>query len=148
MSEHMSTNEELPENVAELPEIVPASAEESAPKKVIGRPITKETAKQYQLSAARAKRLRKQARADMLNAMCTKLNLGDELVKAFTSNDEKRIAIVEKALRIVGLTHDQSSEALAKRFEVKADQNVNGKIDNTMHFIIEEAKAPQEEGNG
>ena len=55
----------------ELPEITPHSAPETAPKrkKVIGRPITKENAKQYQLSAARAKRLRKEARARMLSAL-------------------------------------------------------------------------------
>lgn len=150
----MSNKYQDPENVADLPtlklpedretsrETSPDSAPQPAPKpkKVIGRPITKENAKQYQLSAAKAKKIRKQARAAMLNAMVTKLSLGDELVKAFRSNDEKRIAIVEKALRIVGLTHDQSSEAMAQRFEVKTDANINAKTDNTLHFIIEDAK--------
>lgn len=110
-------------------EIDQPSAEESAPeppkKKVIGKPITKENAKQYQLSAARAKRLRKEARAKMLDAMCNSLDLGAELVKAFKSNDDKRIAIVEKALRIVGLTHDQSQEAIAQKLEFKGDLNSN-----------------------
>lgn len=76
--------EELPENIADAPEVSLPSAQESAqkPKKVIGRPITKENAKQYQLNAARAKKLRKEARAAMLAAMCTKLDLGEQLVDA------------------------------------------------------------------
>ena len=50
-------------------------------KKLRGKPITKETAKQYQLSAARAKALRKEARMKMLAALTTELDLGEELKK-------------------------------------------------------------------
>lgn len=141
----MSTEQELPENIADAPEIEPPSAQEPAkkPKKVIGRPITKETAKQYQLSAAKAKRLRKEARAQMLQAMCTKLNLGDELVKAFLNNDDRRINIVEKALRIVGLTHDQSSDAIAQKISLDAKANV--KKDSTVKLILEDLTKPEEE---
>lgn len=121
------------------------SAEEtaSAPKKVIGRPITKETAKQYQLSAARAKRLRKEARAKMLEAMCTKLELGDEMVNAIKKNDDTKMNIIEKALKIVGLTHDQSSEATAQKLEVKSDSNVKGNF--TTDLKINFVDAPKKE---
>ena len=127
---------ELPENIADAPQIDPPSAPETAPKrkKVIGRPITKETAKQYQLSAARAKRLRKEARAAMLQAMCTKLDLGDQLVDAIRKNDLTKISIVEKALTIVGLTHNQSSEAIAQKISLnaKTDNRVSGNVNITV----------------
>lgn len=135
--------EELPENIADSPEIEPPSAQEPAhkPKKVIGRPITKETAKQYQLSAAKAKRLRKEARQKMLQAMCTELDLGKELVDAIRKNDLTKISIVDKALTIVGLQHMQSDEAVAQRFDIKSDSKV--KSDSTIKLVIEDATKPE-----
>ena len=133
--------EELPENIADAPEIELPSA-----KKVRGRPITKENAKQYQLSAAKAKKMRKEARAAMLQAMCTKLDLGDQLVDAIRKNDLTKISIVEKALTIVGLTHNQSSEAIAQKISLnaKTDANVNAKVElPNINITFEDAK-PEE----
>lgn len=121
--------------------VLPDSAD-SSQKQVRGRPFTKENAKTMQLSAAKAKRQRKEARLAMLNAMCTQLNLGDELVTAIKQNDEVKIAIVEKALRIVGLTHDQSEQAIAQKMEIKADANV--KKDSTVKLVIEDFTKPEE----
>lgn len=106
---------------------VPTSATKS-PRKSPGRPFTKENAKQMQLSAAKAKRMRKEARAKMLQAMCTKLDLGEQLVDAINKNDLTKMNIVEKALVIVGLTHNQSSEAVAQKLnvEAKTDSKVTG----------------------
>ena len=113
------------------------SAQETAPspkKKVVGRPITKETAKKYQLSAAAAKKRRKEERAKMLNALTTQLDLGDELVKAFCSGDERRINIIDKALKIVGLRFEDS--------EAVQNVNVNAKTENrtsmkgTIEFVL------------
>lgn len=105
----------------------PVSAVKS-PRKSPGRPFTKENAKQMQLSAAKAKRMRKEARLKMLNAMCTKLDLGEQLVDAINKNDLTKMNIVEKALVIVGLTHNQSSEAVAQKLnvEAKTDSKVTG----------------------
>lgn len=150
----MSNNYPDPENVADMPtleipgeheiptETPPDSASKPAPKpkKVIGRPITKENAKQYQLSAARAKRLRKEARAKMLAALAERMDLGNELFKAMKGKDDKYLGMIERATRLVGLQHDQSPEAIAQRFEVKSDANINAKTDNTLHFIIEDVK--------
>lgn len=106
---------------------VPTSATKP-PRKSPGRPFTKENAKQMQLSAAKAKRMRKEARAKMLQAMCTKLDLGEQLVDAINKNDLTKMNIVEKALIIVGLTHNQSSEAVAQKLnvEAKTDSKVTG----------------------
>lgn len=132
--------EELPENIADSPEIHPPSASETAPKrkKVIGRPITKENAKQYQLSAARAKRLRKEARAKMLAALTESMDLGQELLKAMKGQDEKYLGMIEKATRLVGLQHDQSEDAIAQKISLNAKTDANVKSDNKIEIVVKE----------
>ena len=116
---------------------------ENQPKKVRGRPIKSgEMAKQYQLSAARAKRLRKEARMKMLNALTEHLDLGEELLKALRSRDMNYLAMIEKATRLTGLQHDQSQEAIAQKFEVSANANV--KKDSTVKLVIEDFTKPEE----
>ena len=127
------------DEIREEPEVNPASAAKPQ-RKSPGRPFTKETAKVMALSAARAKKQRKEARMKMLNAMCTELDLGEELVKAIRQNDDVKMGIVEKALKIVGLTHDQSPESLAQRLEVKADTNNNHT--GSLKLVIEDMTKP------
>ena len=127
---------ELPENIAGAPEIELTSVEKSLkPKrKSNGRPFTKENAKAMQLSAAKAKAMRKEARAKMLQAMCTSLDLGKELVDAIKKNDLTKITIVDKALHIVGLQHDQSPDAQAQKIslDAKTDNKVSGNVNITV----------------
>lgn len=126
----------LPENIADAPEIELPSVEKSLkPKrKSNGRPFTKENAKAMQLSAAKAKAMRKEARAKMLQAMCTSLDLGKELVDAIRKNDLTKITIVDKALHIVGLQHDQSPDAQAQKIslDAKTDNKVSGNVNITV----------------
>ena len=123
---------ELPENIADTPEIeLPIATKPPKPKrKSPGRPFTKENAKAMQLSAAKAKAMRKEARAKMLQAMCTSLDLGKELVDAIKKNDLTKITIVDKALHIVGLQHDQSPDAQAQKISLnaKTDNKVSGNV--------------------
>ena len=125
---------ELPENIADAPEIPIPSATKPQKKKPRGRPITSENARQMAISAAKAKKIRKDARNQMLAALTTKLDLGDELVKAWKSNDDKQMALIEKALRIVGLHHDQSADAVAQKIAVdaKTDNKVSGNVNITI----------------
>ena len=140
----------------ELPEITPPSAPEielpsvekslKPKRKSNGRPFTKENAKAMQLSAARAKAMRKEARAKMLAAMCTSLDLGKELVDAIKKNDLTKISIVDKALHIVGLQHDQSEDAIAQKISLnaKTDANVNARVElPNINITFEDAK-PEE----
>lgn len=124
----------------ELPEIELPSVEKSLkPKrKSNGRPFTKENAKAMQLSAARAKKMRKEARAQMLQAMCTSLDLGKELVDAIKKNDLTKISIVDKALHIVGLQHDQSPDAVAQKISLNAKTDANVKSDNKIEIVVKE----------
>lgn len=127
---------ELPEIIADAPQIELPSVEKSLkPKrKSNGRPFTKENAKAMQLSAAKAKAMRKEARAKMLQAMCTSLDLGKELVDAIRKNDLTKITIVDKALHIVGLQHDQSPDAQAQKISLDArtDNKVSGNVNITV----------------
>ena len=80
--------EELPEiTPPSAPEIELPSANKSQRKKPRGCPFTKENAKAMQLSAAKAKKMRKEARAKMLAALTTRLDLGDELYRAMHSKN-------------------------------------------------------------
>lgn len=121
---------ELPENIADAPEIPIPSANKSQRKKPRGRPFTHENAKEMQISAAKAKAMRKEARAKMLAAMCTSLDLGKELVDAIRKNDLTKITIVDKALHIVGLQHEQSPDAVAQKISLnaKTDNKVSGNV--------------------
>lgn len=133
---------ELPENIADAPEIPLPSATKPQKKKPRGRPITSENAKQMAISAAKAKKIRKEARNEMLATLTTKLDLGDELVKAWQMCDEKQMNLIEKALRIVGLHHDQSPDAQAQKIALDAKANV--KKDSTVKLIIEDMTKPEE----
>lgn len=133
---------ELPENIADAPEIPIPSATKPQKKKPRGRPITSANAKQMAISAAKAKKIRKEARNDMLATLTTKLDLGDELVKAWQMCDEKQMNLIEKALRIVGLHHDQSPDAQAQKIALDAKANV--KKDSTVKLIIEDMTKPEE----
>lgn len=114
------------------------------PKKRIpnGRLITKETARQYQISAAKAKRLRKEARMKMLAALTTSLDLGQELLKAMNKRDEAYLGMIEKATRLTGLQWEQSDEGREQRLHVNSKSEVNhsGKVATSLKFIIEDAK--------
>ena len=105
--------------------------------------ITKENARQFALSAAAAKRRRKQARAEMLAKLTTELDLGDELVKAWKDSDEAKMALIEKALRIVGLHHDQSDEARVQNLKVESKAEVHSNVVGGIQVEFTEATKPE-----
>ena len=124
---------ELHENIVDTPEI-PVQSATKPRRRGPGRRITKENAKEMAISAAKAKAMRKEARAKMLQAMCTSLDLGKELVDAIKKNDLTKITIVDKALHIVGLQHDQSPDAQAQKISLnaKTDNKVSGNVNITV----------------
>ena len=124
---------DLPENIADAPEI-PVQSAAKPPRKSPGRPFTKDNAKQMAISAAKAKKMRKEARNRMLATLTTELDLGEELVKAWKHCDDKQMALIEKALRIVGLHHDQSPDAQAQKIslDAKTDNKVYGNVNITV----------------
>lgn len=138
--------EELPENIADTPEVELPSATKPR-NRGPGRRITKENAKQMAISAAKAKKLRKEARAKMLAALTTKLDMGEELYLAMYNKDEKYLGMIERATRLVGLQHDQGPDAIAQKISVnaKTDANVNAKLElPNINITFEDAK-PKEQ---
>jgi hypothetical protein len=137
----MSTDSELPENIADAP-VFDAPSATKPKRKSPGRPFTPENAKQFALSAAKAKKLRKEARAKMLLALTTRLDMGEELYRAMYNQDEKYLGMIERATRLVGLQHDQSPDAVAQKLQVNANANV--KKDSTVKLVIEDFTKPEE----
>lgn len=106
------------------------------PKPVRGRPFTKENAKAMQLSAAAAKKRRKEARMKMLNALTSRMDLGDELYKAMRGKDEAYLGMIEKATRLVGLQWDQSEEGREQRVALKADTKSDVKTSGKLEIEV------------
>lgn len=92
------------------------------------KPFNSVTAKQAQEASARARSLRKQMRAQLLEAAIQDAKIGDLYVKAIKTKDADLMKLVETGLKIVGLTHDQSEEAVTK-MEVKTDAKVDSKLE-------------------
>lgn len=129
--------EELPENIADAPEIPIPSANKPR-RRGPGRRITKENAKEMAISAAKAKAMRKEARAKMLAALTNDLDLGKELLKAMKDQNEKYLGMIEKATRLVGLQHDQSEDAIAQKISLNARTDANVKSDNKIEIVVKE----------
>lgn len=129
--------EELPENIADAPEI-PIQSANKPRRRGPGRRITKENAKEMAISAAKAKAMRKEARAKMLAALTNDLDLGKELLKAMKGKDEKYLGMIEKATRLVGLQHDQSEDAIAQKISLNAKTDANVKSDNKIEIVVKE----------
>ena len=90
--------------------------------------FTPMTAKQAQEASVRARNLRKQVRAQMLDTLVNNMDFGNEMLKALKTGDNDRIELIESALRIVGLTHNQSEDAV-QRVDAKLDAKTNGKVE-------------------
>ena len=84
--------------------------------------FTPMTAKQAQEASVRARNLRKQVRSQMLEKLVNDLDFADELEKAIKSGDLDRINLLQTALKIIGLHHDQSEDAVKSGIAVKASQ--------------------------
>lgn len=98
------------------------------------KPFTTLTAKQAQEASVRARNLRKQVRAEMLNKVVQNYDFGEEMVKALKKNDLDKVTLLKEAMRLIGLQHDQSEEAVTK-MEVKTD----AKVDSKLEIIVKDA---------
>lgn len=108
-----------------------------APRKVRGRPITKETAKAFQMSSTQAKKRRKEARLRMLDALTGQdVDLGVELKKAILTNDEVKVRIIREAISMVGLHWDQCDEGREQRFNINAKTDNTHKLSGKIEFVV------------
>ena len=90
-------------------------------------------ARQAQEASVRARNLRKQVRAEMLNKVVQNYDFGDELMKALKKGDTKKVELLQTAMRLIGLHYDQSEDAVNK---LQIDATTDNKVDNTVHFVL------------
>ena len=90
------------------------------------QPFDSVTAKQAQLVSARARSLRTQMRAKLLDTAINE-GLDKYFAKAIKNMDADAIAVVEKAAKLVGLDFASSEEAVQK-VDVKSDAKVDSKV--------------------
>lgn len=89
-------------------------------------------ARQAQEASVRARNIRKQVRAQMLETLVNNMDFGAEMLKAMKKCDLDKINLLQTAMKIVGLTHDQSEDAINKlQIDAKTDNTtaVSGKIE-------------------
>lgn len=102
------------------------------------KPFNSVTAKQAQEASARARSLRKQMRAQLLDAAIQDAKIGELFVKAIKTKDADLMKLVETGLKIVGLTHDQSEDAAAQKIDLKSDNKVA--TSGTLNITFSDAK--------
>ena len=102
--------------------------------------FTSVTARQAQEASVKARNLRKKVRADMLNKVVQSYDFGEEMIKALKKCDNEKLDLITKALRIIGLTHDQSEEVVNK---LQIDAKTDNKVDTTVKFVLGERPTKQ-----
>lgn len=101
-------------------------ASKSRPQNANLQPFDSVSAKQAQLVSARARSLRKQMRAKLLDTAINE-GLDKYFAKAIKNMDAEAIAVVEKAAKLVGLDFASSEEAVQK-LDLKSDNKVDAKL--------------------
>ena len=71
----------------------------------------------------------------MLDTLVNNMDFGAEMLKAVKSGDSDKIEIIETALRIVGLTHNQSEEAVQK-ISVDATTDNKTQLVGQVDFVV------------
>jgi len=107
---------------------------EKKAKKPLPQAFTPMNARQAQEASVRARNLRKAMRAQLLEAAIQDAKIGDLYVKAIKTKDADLMKLVETGLKIVGLTHDQSEDAVTK-MEVKSDAKVDSKLEVSISGV-------------
>lgn len=102
-------------------------------KKVPGIPFTVLTAKKAQEASVRARNLRTQVRTQMLEKMVQNYDFTEEMLKALKKSDMDKLEMIQKAMVIIGLTHNQSEDAVQN---VKVDSKSEATVNQTVRFCL------------
>ena len=94
-------------------------------------------ARQAQEASVRARNLRKQVRAEMLNTVVQNYNFGDELMKALKKGDTKKVELLQTAMRLIGLHYDQSEDAVNK-LQIDATTDNKTAVTGKIEFVLPE----------
>lgn len=96
-----------------------------------GVPFTPLTAKKAQEASVRARNMRKQIRAQMLDTLVNNMDFGNEILQAYKTRNIDRMTLIEKCIEIVGLRFKDSEDAVQK-LDVEANEKVNA----TVRFVL------------
>ena len=99
------------------------------------KPFTPMTAKQAAEASVRARAIRKQVRAEMLNTVVENYNFGEELTKALKKGDLDKVTLLKEAMRLIGLQHDQSEDAVTK-LQVDATTDNKTQVVGQVDFVV------------
>lgn len=101
------------------------------------KPFNSVTAKEAQAASVRAHNIRKAMRAKLLELAVNDGKIDEVYLKALKSKDKDALEVVEKAMKIVGLLHDQSEEAVSR---VKVDATTDNKtqLAGKIEFVLPE----------
>lgn len=113
--------------------------EKPAKKMPRGRPFTKENAKEFSVTANNAKRVRAEMRRKMLQ-VAIDAGIDKYYASALKTGDDKHMAVVEKAMKLVGLDFAQSEDSV-QRIDAKVDANVKAKADTTLNITFKDASS-------
>ena len=107
---------------------------EKKPRKPLPQAFTPMTAKQAQEASVRARNLRKQMRAQILQAAVDE-GIDKLFRKALKSADLDQMALIEKALKLTGLDFGSSEEAVNK-LQVDAKTDNKTELSGQIEFVI------------
>ena len=99
------------------------------------KPFTSITAKAAAEASIRARNIRKAMRAKLLELAVNDGKIDEVYLKALKSKDMDALEVVEKAMKIVGLLHDQSEEAVS-RVKVDATTDNTTAVSGKIEFVL------------
>lgn len=104
-------------------------------RKTLPQLFTPMTAKQAQEASVKARNLRKQVRAEMLNTVVRNYNFGEELSKALKKGDLDKVTLLKEAMALIGLKYEQSDE-FVNRMHIDATTDNKTELAGKVEFVL------------
>ena len=125
------------------------NSEKPRERKPLPQAFTPLTARQAQEASVRSRNLRKQVRAQMLEKLVNELDFAEEMKKAIVSGDTDRMNLLQTAIKIIGLHHDQSDErtkpTISATAETKSSEGDNDSKTLKLQFEIVDPEPDEKE---
>ena len=104
-------------------------------RKTLPQLFTPMTARQAQEASVKARNLRKQVRAEMLNKVVTNYDFGDEMLKALKKGDMDKVSLLKEAMALIGLKYEQSDE-FVNRMHIDATTDNKTEMSGEIKFVL------------
>lgn len=97
--------------------------------------FTPMTARQAQEASVKARNLRKQVRAQMLNKVVQNYDFAEEMIKALKKGDLDKVTLLKEAMALIGLKYEQSEE-FVNRMHIDATTDNKTALSGQIEFVI------------